>query len=58
MFNILYKATRYVRHAGDGLSLNGVVWLSLAFKRRIKSRVPFAGIIRSSPFSTRFQDNG
>ena len=32
--------------------------ISLTFKRRIKSRLPFAGIIRSSPYSTRFQDKG
>ena len=32
--------------------------LGLTFKRRIKSRLPFAGIIRSSPYSTRFQDKG
>ena len=31
---------------------------SLTFKRRIKSHLPFAGIIRSSPYSTRFQDKG
>ena len=30
----------------------------LNFKRRIKSRLPFAGIIRSSPYSLRFQDKG
>ena len=30
----------------------------LSFKRRIKSHLPFAGIIRSSPYSPRFQDNG
>jgi len=30
----------------------------LNFKRRIKSRLPFAGIIRSSPYSPRFQDKG
>ena len=28
----------------------------LTFKRRIKSHRPFAGIIRSSPYSTSFQD--
>ena len=32
--------------------------LLLTFRRRIKSRLPFAGIIRSSPYSTRFQDKG
>ena len=31
---------------------------TLTFKRRIKSRLPFAGIIRSSPYSPRFQDKG
>ena len=32
--------------------------LGLTFRRRIKSRLPFAGIIRSSSYSTRFQDKG
>jgi len=32
--------------------------LTLNFRRRIKSRLPFAGIIRRSPYSTRFQDKG
>ena len=37
----------------------GLCWhLCLTFKRRIKSHLPFAGIIRSSPYSPRFQDNG
>ena len=31
---------------------------NLTFKRRIKSHLPFAGIIRNSPYSPRFQDNG
>jgi len=31
--------------------------LDLSFKRRIKSRLPFACVI-SSPYSTRFQDKG
>ena len=31
---------------------------SLTFKRWIKSHRPFAGIIRSSPYSPRFQDKG
>ena len=30
----------------------------LTFKRRIKSHLPFAGIIRSSPYSPCFQDKG
>jgi len=32
--------------------------LSLIFKRRIKSHLTFAGFIRSSQYSTRFQDKG
>ena len=31
---------------------------SLTFKRRIKSHLPFAGIIRRSPYSPHFQDKG
>ena len=31
---------------------------SLTFKRRIKSRLPFVGIIKSSPYSTGFQNKG
>ena len=31
---------------------------ALIFRRRIKSRLPFAGIIRRLQFSTRFQDKG
>ena len=31
---------------------------SLTFRHRIKSLLPFAGIIRSLPYSTRFQDKG
>ena len=32
--------------------------LYLTFKRRIKSHLPFAGIIRSSPYSPSFRDKG
>ena len=31
---------------------------SVTFKRRIKSHLPFAGIIRSSQYSPHFQDKG
>ena len=31
---------------------------NLNFRCRIKSRLPFPGIIRNSPYSTRFQDKG
>jgi hypothetical protein len=30
----------------------------LTFKRRIKYHLPLEGIIRSSPYSPRFQDKG
>jgi len=30
----------------------------LTFKNQIKSHLPFAGIISSSPYSTGFQDKG
>jgi len=32
--------------------------MRLTFRRRIKSRLPFAGIIRRLTYSTRFQDKG
>ena len=32
--------------------------VTLTFRRRIKSRLPFSGIIRKLPYSTRFQDKG
>ena len=35
-----------------------VINIGLTFKRRIKSHLPSAGIIRSSPYSPRFQDKG
>ena len=37
---------------------NNCVQIHFTFKRRIKSHLPFAGIIRSSPYSPRFQDKG
>ena len=44
--------------------INCIMWLinchviCLTFRRRIKSRLPFAGIIRRLSYSTRFQDKG
>jgi len=32
--------------------------IPLNIKRRIKCHLPFEGIIRSSPYSSRFQDKG
>ena len=43
---------------GQGTVTNRVKYCSLTFRRRIKSRLPFAGIIRRLPYSTRFQDKG
>jgi len=34
------------------------VIFQLTFRRRIKSHLPFAGIIRMLPYCTRFQDKG
>ena len=42
-----------------GKSENHIWFVSdLTFRRRIKSRLPFAGIISRLPYSTRFQDKG
>ena len=41
-----------------GLEKVWVLSVRITFQRRIKSHLPFAGIIRSSPYSPRFQDNG
>ena len=35
-----------------------LIGMVLTFRRRIKSRLPFAGIIRMLPYSTGFQDKG
>ena len=48
---------------GSSLCLKWIVFLfsagiMLTFKYRIKSHLPFAGIIRSSPYSPHFQDKG
>jgi len=37
------------------ITMHGPLNVRLTFKRRIKSHLPFAGIIRSSPYSPRFQ---
>ena len=58
--DIAYEGT------GSGISCvssDSLIWLisdfiALTFRRRIKSRLPFAGIIRRLPYSTRFQDKG
>ena len=40
-------------------SLGNIIPLCyLTFRRRVKSHLPFAGIIRRLPYSTRFQDKG
>ena len=43
---------------GTGVSFWWIIILCLTFRRRIKSRLPFAGIIRRLTYSTRFQDKG
>ena len=44
----------WAQFGGQVLGTPGLT--ALTFRRRIKSRLPFAGIIRSLPYSTRFQD--
>ena len=65
-YNNSPKPARHVREQlsqDTGLDMRVVqVWFQnrsvLTFKRRIKSHLPFEGIIRSSPYSTSFQDTG
>ena len=47
----------YYQRAQGTMFVAGVHCRALIFRRRIKSRLPFAGII-SLPYSTRFQDRG
>ena len=61
--NVFHKRERLVQYMLLDFSLclipgDAQFYTVLTFKRRIKSRLPFAGIIRSSPYSPRFQDNG
>ena len=49
--SLLLAANKYLVHCNAKLD-------KLTFRRRIKSRLPFAGIIRRLPYSTRFQDKG
>ena len=51
-------AGQCVTNGSDEKDTQGFGGETLTFKRRIKSHLPFAGIIRSSPYSPRFQDNG
>ena len=58
-----FGITLTCRHAGETVMYSSTPLLPLAhvvltFRRRIKSRLPFAGIIRRLPYSTRFQDKG
>ena len=48
----------YICQYQQRLFQHTVFCTTLNFRRRIKSRLPFAGIIRSLPYSTRFQDKG
>ena len=47
LFKLMFSSAHWVQYR-----------LKLTFKRRIKSHLPFACIIRSSPYSTHFQDKG
>ena len=61
---ILNKLTQICGYADDilviarSLPALEALCVELTFRCRINSHLPFAGIIRSSPYSTRFQDKG
>jgi hypothetical protein len=55
--NLCFK-TRVSRKSLNYPLERDVSWKGLTFKRRIKSRLPFDGIIRRLRYSTRFQDKG
>ena len=61
LFGLLASVTggvsTYVREM-LAIGRRGYTGRDLTFKRRIKSHLPFAGIIRSSPYSPGFQDKG
>ena len=53
----LYRAALQLGQTVGSVSTKRLKRLTLTFRRRIKSRLQFAGIIiRSSPYSTGFQD--
>ena len=56
IFKYVNKATSFDLQSYHQAILNHISVGILTFKRRIKSRLPFADIIRSSPYSQRFQD--
>ena len=67
------RALWWLRGEGGGIQVRGMgqrcglcvasadprtIVINLTFRRRIKSRLPFAGIIRNLPYSTLYQDTG
>ena len=58
--NIKHKKKTFKYYSlGTSNVVNSIeIYYRLNFKRRIKSHLPFAGIIRSSLYSPRFQDKG
>ena len=57
IFNIFTHNFKYCNQF-RGLYIKVNISEILNFKRRIKSHLPFAGIIRSSPYSPHFQGKG
>ena len=59
---IMHNAVHVLMDLYGFTLLSGIILVErgiiLTFERRIKSHLPFAGIIRSSPYSPRFQDKG
>jgi len=60
LFRCKYYPSNEALHYGHKISerTTSHIICTLTFKRRIKSHLPFAGIIRSSLYSARFQDKG
>ena len=55
--HLMLRLILYSEFRGHKISCYTLILL-LTFRRRIKSRLPFAGIIRRLTYSTRFQDKG
>ena len=55
---LIYGAETWSLYEDDRMRINGTEMDALNFKRRIKSHLPFAGIIRSTPYSPRQRDKG
>ena len=58
LYSPTYAQPSAIKQIRQALKIGLPSLRTLTFRRWIKSRLPFAGIIRSSPYSTGFQDKG